>query len=124
VLTTMPLGDGSVQTRRSRCSSALSSRRGAKMSPGSAAVRGGSPAATLSQLLHGPVRGWLRCQAYLGDYLCVSFSWSGRRGGLASAVCLMAQPWTMVAWARGPRRQTTLPPQRRRDRSADGGTTR
>ena len=36
----------------------------------------------------------------------------------------MAQPWTMVAWARGPRDRTTLPPQRRRDWSADGGAAR
>src|SRR6266571_7776002 len=58
------------------------------------------------------------------DHSCMSFAWSGRRGGLASAVCLMAQPWTTVAWALGPRDQTTLPPQRRIDRSADGGTAR
>jgi len=30
----------------------------------------------------------------------------------------MAQPWTMVAWARGPRDRTTLPPQRRAGWSA------
>jgi len=94
------------------------------MSPGSPAVRGGSPAATLSQPLHGPVHGWLRGQAYLGDHSCASFAWSGRRGGLASAACLMAQPWTMVAWALGPRDRTTLPPQRRAGWSADCGVTR
>ena len=37
------------------------------MSPGIPAVRGDSPAVTRSQPLHGPVRGRLRCQAYLGD---------------------------------------------------------
>jgi hypothetical protein len=31
----------------------------------------------------------------------------------------MAQPWTMVAWALGPRDRTTLPPQRRAAWSAD-----
>jgi hypothetical protein len=38
-------------------------------------------------------------------------AWPGRRGGRASAVYAMAQPWTMVAWALGPRHRTTLPPQ-------------
>jgi hypothetical protein len=33
--------------------------------------------------------------------------------GSASAVCIMAEPWTTVAWARGPRDRTTLPPPRR-----------
>ena len=40
-----PLGGGSVKARRSRCSSALPSRRGVGTMPGSPAVRGGSPAA-------------------------------------------------------------------------------
>jgi hypothetical protein len=46
------------------------------------------------------------------------------RGGRASAACAMAPPWTMVAWARGPRDQATLPSQRRRDRSVDSGAAR
>jgi hypothetical protein len=49
---------------------------------------------------------------------------AGRRGGLALAACLMAQPWTMVAWARGPRHHTTLPPQRRAGWSADASAGR
>ena len=108
-----------MKARRSLCSSALPSRRGARTSPGSPAVRGGSPAATRYQPLHGPVRGRLRRQAYSFDHSCASFAWSGRRGGIASAVCLMAQPWTMVAWACGPRDRTTLPPQRRACWSVD-----
>jgi hypothetical protein len=30
------------------------------------------------------------------DHLCASLWWTGHRGGIASAVCAMAQPWTTV----------------------------
>jgi hypothetical protein len=49
---------------------------------------------------------------------------AGRRRGRAPAVCLMAQPWTMVVWAFGPRHRTTLPPQRCAGWSADCGAAR
>jgi hypothetical protein len=65
-----------------------------------------------SQPLHGLVRGRLRRQAHMFDHSCTSFAWPGRRGGIASAVSFMAQPWTTVAWALGPRDRTTLPPSR------------
>src|SRR5262249_30533338 len=39
----------------------------------------------------------------------------GHRGGSASAVYCLAEPWTTVAWALGPRDRTTLPPPRGRD---------
>jgi hypothetical protein len=119
-----PLGGRVGKARCSVRSSALPRRWGARTWPGSLAGSWGSPAATLPQPLHGPVRGRRRRQAHLGDHAGASFSWSGRRGGSASAVCAMAQPWTMVAWARGPRDQATLPSQRRRDRSVDGGAAR
>jgi hypothetical protein len=119
-----PPGGRIEEARRSVCSSALPSRWGARTSPGSPAQGGGSPAAMLHQSLHGPVRGRRRRQSHLGDHSGASFSWSGRRGGSASAVCAMAQPWTMVAWARGPRDQTTLPSQRRAGGSVDGGGAR
>jgi hypothetical protein len=60
----------------------------------------------------------------LSDLSCASLWWSGRRGGIASAVWTMAQPWTMVAWALGPRDRTTLPPQRRAGWFADAGAAR
>ena len=72
VRTTVPPGGYGGEARRSRCSSALPRRRGARTSPGSLAQGGGSPAAA-----------WV-----------------------------MAQPWTTVAWARGPRDRITLPHQR------------
>ena len=46
------------------------------------------------------------------DHACASLWRPGHRGGIASAVCAMAQPWTTVAWALGPRHRTTLPPSR------------
>src|SRR5262245_29289229 len=91
------------------------------MSPGSPAVRGGSPAAETAPPLHGPVRERLRRQAHMFDHWYASLWWPGSRGGSASAACAMAQPWTMVAWALGPRDRTTLPPQRRGGWSIDCG---
>ena len=38
------------------------------------------------------------------DHSCASLWWSGRRGGSASAVYAMAQPWTTVEWAVRPAR--------------------
>jgi hypothetical protein len=58
------------------------------------------------------------------DHSCASLWWPGRRGGIASAACAMAQPWTTVAWARGPRDRTTLPHQRRTHWSADYGAAK
>ena len=83
VLTTVPLGGRIGAGKRRSCSSALPSRRGARTSPGCPAVRGGSPAATPYQPLHGPVRGRLRSQAYCCDRSCASLWWPGRRGGIA-----------------------------------------
>jgi len=103
VRTTVPPGGYGGEARRSRCSSALPRRRGARTSPGSLAQGGSSPAAA-SQPLHGPVRGRRRRQAYLHDHACASFARPGRRGGSASAAWVMAQPWTTVAWAPRPAR--------------------
>src|SRR5207249_7417866 len=66
-----PWGGGSVKARRSLCSSALPSRRGARTSPGSPAVRGGSPAATLTGtqfrlLVREPVMAWTPRRHCLG----------------------------------------------------------
>ena len=52
VLPAVPPGGRMGEARRSVCSSALPSRRGAGTRPGSPAVRGGSPAATRYQPLH------------------------------------------------------------------------
>jgi hypothetical protein len=62
VLTAVPLGGRIEEARRSVCSSALPSRRGAGTWPGSPAGSGSSPAGAPSQPLHGPVRGRLHRQ--------------------------------------------------------------
>src|SRR5262245_26471749 len=49
------------------------------------------------------------------DHLCARLRWTGHRRGSASAVYCLAEPWTTVAWALGPRDRTTLPPPRGRD---------
>src|SRR5215813_827554 len=46
------------------------------------------------------------------------------RPGLDAGVLRQYIPNACVVWALGPRHQTALPSQRRRDRSADGGTAR
>jgi hypothetical protein len=72
----VPPGGQRGEARCSGCSSALPSRQGAGTRPGSPVARGGSPAATPSQPLHGPVRGRLRRQAYRCDGSCANH---GRR---------------------------------------------
>jgi hypothetical protein len=119
-----PPGGQRGKARRSVRSSALPRRRGARTSPGSPATRGGSLAATVHQPLHGPVRGRLRRQAYRCDSSCVSLVLLRRRGGFASAVCAMAQPWTTVAWAARPAPPQTQPPQRRLGWLADCDTAK
>ena len=45
-----------------------------------------------------------RGQAHMFDHSCASMWCTGHRGGSASAVCAMAQPWTTVEWAVWPAR--------------------
>jgi len=92
-----------------------------RLAPHPSARRGqSSRAASVWAWLPWPVRWPLRWLVYRSVRSCASLWWPGHRGGTASAACLMAQPWTTV----GPRDHTTLPPQRRTDRSADCGTAR
>ena len=70
-LSCAPPGGRIEEARRSVCSSALPSRRGARTSPGSPAVRGGSPAATLTGtqfrlLVREPVMAWTPRRHCLG----------------------------------------------------------
>jgi hypothetical protein len=87
------------EARRRTCSSALLRRRGAGTSPGSPAARGGSPATARYQPA---ARTGSRAAAQTGAQfrpLVRKPVVAGHRGGIASAVCAMAQPWTTVAWA-------------------------
>jgi hypothetical protein len=104
-----PLGGYGDKARRSIRSSALPSRQGAGTWPGSPVAGGGSPAAQRPF-----ERGCTdRSAGGCADWYIISTgraqAWPGRRGGSASAACAVAEPWTTVAWALGPRDRTTLP---------------
>ena len=95
--------------RRRTCSSALPHRRGAehrlaaRQAAGVVRWRRGRSRGTDRSA--GGCADWHPC----ADRSCARLWWSGRRGGSASAVCVMAKPWTTVAWALGSRDRTTLP---------------
>ena len=108
-----PLGGDEVRqgaaTVRARCRA----DGGAGISPGSPAQGGGSAAAQCPCERGCTDRSADRCADRHTSMPAHARAFgAGRRGGRASAVCFMAQPWTMVAWARGPRDRTTLPPPR------------
>jgi hypothetical protein len=108
------------RAERRDCLGALPRRWGAGTSPGSSAQGGGGTAARCPCERGCPDRS---ADRYADRPPCLPAHARacgiGRRGGSASAVCLMAEPWTMVAWACGPRDRTTLPPQRRARWSVD-----
>ena len=83
--------------------SSVAEPTGARTSPGSPAQGGGSAAAPRPlrvAALTGPPTA---AQTGSTSSTIRARAWLGRRGGSASAVCAMAQLWTMVAWAPGPR---------------------
>src|SRR5574341_2469209 len=64
--------------------------------------------ALAAMLLPGHHMMWRGAEVYTSAPLChrmdrgpssLRLAWLGRRGGLASAVCTMAEPWTTVEWA-------------------------